>query len=252
MSNKPVLLFTLIFILAITKTYAGWYKCYTYKGTIGKSPITLSIQVTEGYFGIKDKQGFNVNGVYKYDKYNNPIKLEGILKNNNIQLYEIYDDKKSAILEFNISEDSVIGTWRSLQNQKTIPLKLKYISKLIDTSDDNVFENIEILQINTLKDYYFVGIYSKNKNEERARMLTLEIFNKRDNSLFQVLDFSDLDFGVGNVITIIYQNIEANSSTNNKLDIWCDVGRMGGWFSLYYDDHKRQFIPNYELNLDGE
>ncbi|MGJ8659994.1 MAG: hypothetical protein ACSHWV_09070 [Cellulophaga fucicola] len=251
MKQKYLLLITVFLILGLTKSYAGWYQCYTYEGTIGKYPITLSIQITEGYFGEKDKKEFTINGVYKYDKYNNPIKLIGTLKNNRVKLYENYADKESAILEFEFSEKFSKGYWTDLKSKKTLPLNLTYVSKLIDTSEDESFKNVEILQLNSLKDYYFIGIYSKEQSTHKAYMSKIKIIKKQDNSVFQVIDFNDLDYSVGNVITVIYQNIEINDLINSKLDIWCDVGRMGGWFTLSFSKEKNKFISNYELNIDG-
>lgn len=251
MNQKNFSLTVIFFILGLTKSYAGWYKCYNYEGTIGKHPIALSFQITEGYFGEKEKKEFNINGVYKYDKYNNPIKLEGILKNNKIRLYESHNGKVSAILEFDFSKKTSIGFWTDLESKKVLSLNLNYDSKLIDTNERYIFKSIDILQLYSLKDFYFIGNYSKNKGELRAKMEKLKIINKKDNSIFQVIDFNDLDYNVGNVITIIYQNIEINDVIDNKLDVWCDIGRMGGWFTINFDKQKNKFITNYELNIDG-
>lgn len=251
MKQKYFLLTVVFFMLGLTKSHAGWYQCFNYEGTIGKYPITLSIQITENYFGEKGKKEFNINGVYKYDKYNNPIKLEGTLKDNKIQLYESYNGKVSATLEFNFSEKISNGYWTNLESKKVLPLSLKYSSKLIDTDEEDVFESIDILQLHSLKDYYFIGTYSKDSNETRARMEKLKIVNKKDNSVFQIIDFNDLGYKVGNVITIIYQNIKINNSIKNKINVWCDVGRMGGWFTLSFNKQKNKFITNYELNIDG-
>ncbi|ADV51273.1 hypothetical protein Celal_4029 [Cellulophaga algicola DSM 14237] len=254
MMKRVFLLMVLFSILGLVKTYAGWYQCYNYKGTVGNYPITLSIQITEGFFGEKDKEIFAINGVYKYDHYNNPIQLEGVLnlKNNKIQLFEKFNDAQTATLEFNFSENIVTGTWTSLQNQKTLPLNLEYVSKLMDTSDADVFENIEILQLNALKDYYFMGVYSKKEAASvRANMQKLKIMNKHDNSVFQIIDFKDLEYNVGNVITLIYQNIEVNNLSENKITVWCDVGRMGGVFTIQFDNLKNKFISDYDLTIDG-
>ncbi|MCL5244457.1 hypothetical protein M4I21_01465 [Cellulophaga sp. 20_2_10] len=251
MKKKFLLLSTVFLILGLTKSYGGWYQCYNYEGKIGEYPITLSIQITEGYFGEEDKKEFTINGVYKYDKYNNPIKLIGSLKNNRIKLYENYNDKESAILEFEFLEKISKGYWTDLKSKKTLPLNLTYVSKLTDKSEDASFENVEILQLHSLKDYYFIGVYSKEQDANRVYMSKLKIIKKRDNSIFQMIDFNDLDYSVGNVITIIYQNIEINDLVNNKLDLWCDVGRMGGWFTLSFSNEKNKFSSNYELNIDG-
>ncbi len=242
----------ILVLLGLTKSYAGWYTCYNYKGTLGKYPITLSIQVTEGFFGEKGKKEFNLNGVYKYDKYNNPIKLEGILKDNRIRLYESHNGKVSAILEFDFSKEISNGYWTDVATKKVLSLNLKYHSELIDTHEEYFFEHIDILQLQALKDFYFIGSYSKDKGEMRARLEKFKIINKKDNTVFQIIDFSDLDYTVGNVITIIYQNIEINDFKKNKLDVWCNVGRMGGWLTLNFDKRKNKFTTNYVLNIDGQ
>lgn len=46
--------------MLVTKTYAGWYECFSYKGNIDKYPISLSLQIKEGYFGEKSKENFNL------------------------------------------------------------------------------------------------------------------------------------------------------------------------------------------------
>ncbi len=173
-----ILLFLLI--CGLTKVYAGWYECYNYKGTIDKYSITFSIQVRDGYFGEKDKKDFNVIGVYKYDKHNDPIRLEGKInfKNNKALLYEISNNKHSATFEFDFSEIECIGIWRNLSTNKTMPLHLNCVSKLIDTLEENQSTNIQILQANSLTDFYFVGDYSKVVGEDRAQMNQLRIIQK--------------------------------------------------------------------------
>ncbi len=251
MLNQRYLLIIVFFAIGITKSHAGWYECYNYKGTIGNYPITLSIQITEDYFGEKDKKEFNINAVYKYDKYNNPIKLEAILKNNKIRLYENHEDQQTAVLEFDFSEPISTGYWTNSKNKKRLALNLKYISKLNDKTGNDVFEAVEILQLYALKDYYFMGVYSKGENEMRARMERIKIMNKKDDTLFQIMDFNDLDLSVGNIVTIIYQNITVNDFNNSQVYIWCDVGKMGGWFELKFDKQKNKFISDFELKIEG-
>lgn len=251
MIGKYFLLFVIYFALGLSKSYAGWYECYNYEGTIGKYPITLSIQIRDGYFGAEDKKDFNVIGVYKYDKYNNPIKLEGKLKNNQIRLYEYDKGKESAVLDFEFSENISLGIWTNTKSTKTLPINLKYISKLVDTSEFDTYENVEILQLNSLKNFYFIGVYSKKQDEMSAYMDKIKIVSKQDNTLFQEIDFKDLDFKVGNAITIIYQNTEISDLINNHLIVWCDVGRIGGFFTLRLNKQRNKFVTNYELNIDG-
>ncbi|WP_198288047.1 hypothetical protein [Flavobacterium sp. WG21] len=53
---KKTIFAILISIMVVTKTYAGWYECFGYKGKIDKFPISLSFQIKEGYFGEKNKK----------------------------------------------------------------------------------------------------------------------------------------------------------------------------------------------------
>ncbi|MBE8724068.1 hypothetical protein [Flavobacterium hungaricum] len=247
------ILLNLIIIFSFTNTYAGWYKCYNYKGTIDKYPISFSIQITDGYFGEKQKKDFNINGVYKYDKHNNPIKLEGKInfKTNRAYIYEIQNNKNAAVFEFNFSEKECNGTWTDLNTKKVLSLSLNFTSKLIDTAKNNAFHDIEILQLNSLADYYFVGVYSKQNDQDSAQMDHLKIIRKNDNSIFQILDFSNIETETGNVITIIYQNVETGNSKSKDFIIWNNVGRMGGYLTVKYLPVKRKFKVNPNPTIDG-
>lgn len=242
----------IILIFSITNTYAGWYKCYNYKGTIDKYPISFSIQITEDYFGEKEK-GFNINGIYKYDKHNNPIKLEGKIdfKNNKAYIYEVQNSKNTAVFEFNFSEGDCNGTWENLSTKKTLPLHLSFISKLLDTSENDLFYDVEIIQSNSLLNYYFIGIYSKLDSEDRAYMEKLKIIRKSDNSIFQILDFSYIETDTGNVKTVIYDNVEVVNAKTKELIIWNNIGKMGGYFTVKYNSKKNKFQINPKLIIDG-
>src|SRR5688500_18018828 len=89
MKSKPILLLV-FFVLTTAKTFAGWYEVYNFTGFIDKYPVTLSFQVYDGYFGEPEKKHYNITGVYKYDKFNNPIRLIGKFDQNTNQL-EIYE-----------------------------------------------------------------------------------------------------------------------------------------------------------------
>jgi hypothetical protein len=241
-----------LFILSVTNTYAGWYQCYNYKGTIDKYPITFSIQITEDFFGEKDKKDFNINGVYKYDKHNNPIKLEGRIdfKSNKAYIYEIQNNENTAVFEFNFSTNECTGTWTKLSTKEILPLHLNFVSKLDETSEEQAFEDVEILQSGSLPEFYFVGIYSK-LTDDRAKMNTLKILRKRDDSVFQILDFSKIKTPTGNVMTIIYDNVESTDIQTRALTISNKVGRMGGYLTVKYNPKTKKFKVNPKPTVEG-
>ncbi len=252
MKSTSLITLTILILFGFIKANAGWYECYNFSGTIDKSPITLSIQMREDYFGEKNKKDFNIIGVYKYDKNNAPIKLEGRRNSadNKVVLYEFTNEKQTAAFEFEFSENESEGVWKNLSTAQKLPMNLKYISKITDTAQENAFSNVEILQANSLKDFYFIGVYSKNKNQADAQMTELKIIRKTDNSLFQTLNFSKIETPMGNLMTIIFDNIEADNKSRN-FTIWSKVGRVGGYLTVNYNLKKKRFILNPNPKIDG-
>ncbi|MEO6668171.1 MAG: hypothetical protein ABIN36_01765 [Ferruginibacter sp.] len=246
------LLLTLITI-GCTKVYAGWYECYNFNGNINRYPISLSIQVREGYFGGTKKKNFNIIGVYKYNNHNNLIRLEGIIDFNNRQalLYETTNDKQTAILQFEFSENNCNGSWTDINTNKTLPLHLEYISKLVDTLDTNEYSNIEILQEASLKNFYFTGVYSKLPDELNAQMNKLKIIRKKDNVVFQTIDFSKMDVKVGSFRTVIYNNVEIYDTAKEALMVWAYLGRLGGQYIISLDKKTNKFKLNHKPLLEG-
>lgn len=243
MVNRIIILVLFFTITNLTKVCAGWYECYNFKGKVDKYPISLSIQVMEDYFGEKEKKDFNVIGVYRYDKYNEPIRLEGKFnfQTKKVLLYEITNKKRTATFEFDFSERQSNGVWKNLLTNKILQLQLNYISKLIDTEEACQYSNIEIIQSKTLDNFYFIGIYSKVKGEYKAKMDKLKIVSRNDNSEFQILDFSKLENLVGNVSTPIYDNLEITNVKNKEFTIMEDVGKYGGDITIRFDSKRQKF-----------
>lgn len=253
MTKRLLTIFILLLTLGLTKAYAGWYECYNFKGTIDKYSITLSLQVRQGYSGEKDKKDFNIFGVYKYDKHNDPIRLEGKInfKDNKVLLYEISNNKYSATFEFDFSEIKSNGIWKNLSTNKTMPLQLNFVSKLIDTLEENQFIGIDILQANSLVDFYFVGNYSKTSGDNRAQMNRLKIIKKKDNTVFQTIDFSKIDSPTGNVMTIIFDNVEVINQRAKKISVSNSAGRMGSDLQIIFNSKTKKFKLNPDPIIFG-
>lgn len=200
------------FLLTIFKLsiLAGWYECYNFSGFIDQYPITLSLQIKSEYFGA-EKANYNVIGVYKYDKYNIPIYLDGFFdkETNIVTLTEYVGEKENAMLKFNMTDSTTTGEWKKKDNDKNLLLKLNFESKLIDIEQKDFYDEVPILFESYNENYYFEGIYSKTSNEYNATMIKLNIYERKTNKLFQVIDFSRSKIGIGNVKTIIYKNLDA-------------------------------------------
>ena len=209
--NKLFSITLLMLCITVTKVSAGWYECYNFKGNIGAYPITLSMQIREGYFGEKSKRNFNVIGIYKYDKFNTPIRLEGRLDtvSNKAVLYETVNDVQTAVFEFKFSERGCTGIWRSSKMAKqSLPLTFNLVSKIADVNKGSSFLNTDVLQMESLPELYFVANYSKTKGRDQAQMIQLKIIRKKDNSVYQTLSLENVEAQTGNVMTIIYDNVQ--------------------------------------------
>ena len=253
MLKRILIMLILLLVFNPTKVFAGWYRCYNFNGTIGLHPVTLSIQIRPGFFGEQGKKDFNVIGVYKYNQYNNPISLEGIIdfKTNKALLYEVDDTANKAIFEFQFLEGNCSGTWKNLNTNKVLPLHLNYVLKLTDTTGTGEFNNIEILQKKSLKGFYFTGIYSKKSGDEKAHMDKLKIISKKDNTVFQIIDFSKVKSATGNMYTIIYDNVQLTNAKANEFAVSNDIGRVGGLLTITYSTRAHKFKLNPVPELDG-
>lgn len=249
---KISVLFVLLSI-GLSPVYAGWYQCYNFKGTIDKYPISFSIQVKPGYFGEKKKKDYNIIGVYKYDKHNQPIRLEGKIDftTNKALLYEINNNSYTASFSFDFSTTTCKGSWQNLQNNTTLPLQLQYVSQLVDTTESDQSPAVEILQAASLKDFYFTGLYSKKAGDDRAQMTELNIINKKDNTLFQVIDLLLVETQTGNVATIVFDNVYMTDDKAKKILVLNNVGRVGGYIIIYFDPKTKKFILNPEPIAEG-
>ncbi|MCD0490046.1 hypothetical protein LPB86_17530 [Pedobacter sp. MC2016-14] len=237
-----------IFIVATTQSFAGWYKCYNFSGFIGAYPITLSFQHAEGYFGESAKKKYNVIGVYKYNKFNTPIRFEGIFNpvTKQVELFEIGTNASvTATFKLNFSGTQLVGNWNDSKNTLTVTLTLT--NRLFD-QPDIAFNGIEIIQYPSLDKYYFVGVYNKNQKSE-AYMSALKIINKETNKTFQTLNFENIDTPTGTLMTIIYDNVTTNKGYN--FIISNSIGRVGGYLTVNYHPKKKMFVLNPEPVAEG-
>ncbi len=232
----------LLIITAAFCTSAGWFECYNFKGFIGKYPITLSIQILDGFHGESNKKDFNVFGIYKYDKFNNPIGLSGKYDRatGRVELYE-----GGAQFAFSFSKTKTSGTWVSSVQKKELPLSLTFKDELIDTF--NIYKDttaalpgpVEIIMDAATEMTYFVGVYDFNfpkYSYSRAMLLSLDIYDKKSNKLLQKLEVPER---AGNISTIIYHN--AWLTDENQLRVTLDEGRIGTEIVYDYDSLSNRY-----------
>ena len=235
---------------------AGWYECYNFKGSIDDYAITFSIQYRPGYFGASPD--LNMIGVYKYDRHNTPIRTKGTwTKADGVMVVDELDGDGNSTAVFRLEESAPgvwRGTWKLTEGGRERQVELHQTSQLDDREQEYAFNGIEMLQAMSLPDYYFIGVYEKDSSpNSNAYMTALKIVRKQDGSVFQTLSFEDYFHDVGNVSTIIYDNVEqiGTDEVSNGFILWCDVGRMGGYYDVTFDAAINRFEIDPEPFIDG-
>jgi hypothetical protein len=240
-----ILTLCLLSILTTVQAYAGWYECYTYKGKLAGADIHLYLQLMEINSSTKDS--ILVSGVYKYDKQNTPIELRGVLiKNSLLVLKEYINNKPNAELKINWSkENSLQSTWGAIGSSKSFRLALEKIGQLIDTDEDRSNVYTEILMETSFTGEYLVGGYIKNKDERKARMVELKIYDKKTNQELQRISFLEHPRPVGNLATVIFGNAYASEVEDldiKEIETMEDDGRMGQELYLFFDKKSNKYI----------
>jgi hypothetical protein len=246
---RKVIILIVLFVFS-HKGIAGWFECYNYSGELGQQSIDLSIQ----FLGDKRER---VEGVYKYNRINTPIQLVGLERNGDtIKLNELNNDVVTGKITLIIKGDSLVGTWVSLNNLNKFPINLTLVSKLVDTLNGSIFSDVDLLFRQSTKKYYFVGIYSLQAEDWRASMSMLNVIDKTTNKIAYQIDFSKnelLNGEVGNVMTVIYENVVSTLLDKNgkliQIRLTANLGRMGCDFPLNYKFKSDKFlIDENDLN----
>ena len=165
----------------------------SYSGYLGEQPITL---VTYSY-----SDGV-VRAFYAYDKFDTPIQTNGKLEGGSLTLIEKNEKKENlAVLEFpDFSEekDSIAGKWIANKSKKEQDIIL---SKNIEITygDQIEWPDKYLLQSASTKEHYFKAIINKEKGKFYARVIGVQIFEKKTDKLIQTIEVDCQLSGIDNV-----------------------------------------------------
>ena len=172
---KPIII---IFFLSFS---INLFAQTNYKGYIGKYPIELVTHIySDGY----------ASAIYTYQKIDDPIVINGRQSKDTLVLLE--KDKKGKVfailtfLNFNKKKNALIGTWKNLQTQKELPIKLDKEFEL-EYGDSISWEDREIIQQVSLTNFYFKLVVSKTADYFYPVVSGIKIFQKQTDSLIQFI-----------------------------------------------------------------
>lgn len=245
---KKKCLLILIFSLFLFKMYAGTYICYVYKGTIGKDSVSFYFQLTRRFSDIKNVD-LAAYAVVSFVKNNQPLYFKGIIykKDNAVDLK--YDNQKEIKFTFT-NQDKIRGCYFSDGNSKH-ELVLTKTGKMIDTLYKGKVSPVDILMSASTPNYYLLATYEKNESPYSAQMQKLKIFNKSTNKLFQEIDFTSIPTQTGNVISVIFNNVQIvdyNKDGYDDILIWNKYEKMGSAMYAVFNPAKQKFDLLPELS----
>ena len=189
--------------------FANTINCFTqvssYSGFIDKYPITLT---AHNY-----SDGFS-NAVYVYDKYDTPIRINGINENDLVELYERDQNNNiKATLRFenfNKEDKELSGLWVNQDSTKKLNISLKKdfeINPEKDYGKDIEWGKVEIIQSASTKDHYFKLLVSKTKGVYSPRVSGVKIIEKKTDRLIQIIEL-DCELWMLNNISVEDYNFD--------------------------------------------
>ena len=170
----------LIFMFLLNSFTIMSFSQTTYIGFIDKYPIELLINDTN-YDG-------QINAVYCYSNYDEPINLSGNLKTGKLNFFEKDSNEiNTASLkfgDFSMNKENLEGIWTDLKTEKSLNIKLT-------KSTDSDFG---ILQPISLPNKYFRLIISGSSS-----VVGIKIFEKKTDKLLQKFDVECQFWGLNNI-----------------------------------------------------
>ncbi len=170
-----------------------------YKGTLGKSKITLQLRV-------KDSNDLDtVYSLYMYDKLNNPLLLASNSKSSYLCLHELfpkkkgkrYPYKKGGTLSFKNHKTynfEMKGEYTNPKGTKNYPVSLQ----ATEIVTKNQKENFEELQEYSASKHYFTvkssWSYDSSMNEYQLFVHKINVYDKQTNKKLQILNIPFEDY----------------------------------------------------------
>ncbi len=186
-----------------------------YKGTLGKSNITLQLP---GEYGSDDLY------LYMYDNLNNPLLLEADPKANYIRLNELFPKKKDnkqyykkgGTLTFKNNKKydfELRGQYTNPKGTKTYPVSLQ-ATEIITKNTKGSFE--ELQKYSTPKHYFTVESSWKTQGrEDKFKSVDkINVYYKKTNKKLQSLDVPFKD-------NLPISNVEPTNTKPNGIQIGC-------------------------------
>ncbi len=164
-----------------------------YTGFIDKYPIELVTYIySDG----------DARAIYTYSNYDEPIVINGELKQSKLTLYEKDNNERNkatlTFSNFDAKSNQLKGTWKELNSDKQYKITLTKVFE-INYGGNIEWKEREIIQPASLKDKYFKLVISKAKDNFHANVTGVRIYEKKTDKLIQKIDLECQLWGLDNI-----------------------------------------------------
>ncbi|WP_334001957.1 hypothetical protein [Burkholderia cepacia] len=223
---------------ASAASYAGWYEVVNYTGTIGTTPVHVSLQTYDA-INHNDAGRWRVDGSYYYDAHRKPIPLQGRREpDGRMTLCEASPPASNADspvvpaaspsrpkpcpIALNVAGQTATGTWDD--GRKTLPITLNEVGRLNDNDQDHIRLDgaVDIPMWYRTKTHMLVGVYALSDKCGLA-MQSLRAVNIATGRIDRTIA---LDCDAGMVMTSIYANV-ADARRAGYVSVEYRGGKMG-------------------------
>ncbi len=164
--------------LSILCLAANIFGQVSYSGFVGEVPVTMVTNIYSDGVG---------NATYVYDKFDEPIRLDGKLNKKKL----IFSEKNVRNLTratltfdtFDTKANEIKGVWKDTKTGKTLDIKLKKDFEIRSWESGEAAER-ELIQSDSLPDRYFKVVVSNNK------AVAVKIFEKKTDRLLQKIELN--------------------------------------------------------------
>lgn len=227
--QSPLLPAALIgIVLAATSTQSLAASYAIYQGSIGKSPVTLVIEHTNGV----------TRGIYSYDRYRTPIRLKPTFLNTPLRKAMDELDPEglpTARLHFHSTNfypntPLISGTWTDYRSGRSLPMTLKPTGFLRD--ENSGAQTHSLLQAESSEHFYFQIPLMLSYDAIGA----IEVMDKATGKRVQVLALT-----LPNICNRGIDTVRVEQQ-DEHLQVHVDKRQHCAGASFKWDDDERRFI----------
>ncbi len=251
----------ILFLICLCLSFSGKCAIYAFTDNSSNKDITLyfNSSITSLHFLIDkrnpdqlwqslvlDQSSFNVDNksvvFYNTNSSNTNNNQRSYIKLDNIK----FDQTDDYGGDYIILNHELTGVWFDEHQQRLKPIKLQRDFFINEEDISSEFNNIELLQYDSLENIYFTAVLRKQKNE-KIKLYGINIYEQASNKLLQKIE--NLNYSYNSIYSIHLQDINFDGVADLAIERYKFNARRGSNYD-YYINHHNKFIATHLWGSD--